>query len=80
MTTVEQPGVDTSAPAGYGEGNYAAANNNGTDQGSRPPLTKDEYVDNDGQVKKRKGGKLAAFLAVCWCCTWPCHGPCCGGL
>lgn len=33
------------------------------------PLQKEKYIDEDGQVKKRKGGLLASCLAICWCCT-----------
>ncbi|CAM6089933.1 unnamed protein product [Calypogeia fissa] len=87
MTTVQEPAV-TADPGYVQEGtpvtNGAPMNTNGaagqTVGPDGQPIGKHEYIDKDGKVKKTKGGKLAACLAVCWCCTWPCHALCCCGL
>lgn len=71
-------GNDPNYDPNYAQGNYVQAGNNGP--ANAATLQKGEYIDRDGQVKKRRGGKFALCLACCWCVTWPCHGPCCGGL
>jgi hypothetical protein len=79
------PGGYYAPPPGYGhvihhrvEGAQAA-----------PPGYGNPYISHDpncryyGDERRRKNSiatALAAVFVVCWCCTWPCHGPCCCGL
>ncbi|CAM6090125.1 unnamed protein product [Calypogeia fissa] len=59
---------------GYGPNPYQ--------QGQTQAVGPDEYIDKHGNVVKKntRGKAFACCLFCCWCITWPCHGPCCGGL
>ena len=85
------PGGYYAPPPGYGyvihhrvEGAQAAPPGYGNPYISHDPNCRyygdGVAVSPERRRKNRIANALAAVFVVCWCCTWPCHGPCCCGL